>query len=253
MDSYKQKCNEIYDEAYYEIYDPGPETTRNEVEGIIDILRLRPKAEILDMPCGYGRHSKVFADKGYKVTGVDLSGNLLRIAKKKFAHKHITYLHGDMKDIDLKRQYDVCLNLYISFGFYKNSDDNLMVLRNIAKHLKPGGKLLIELVNPFNAVSPGRISGSRYEETKKYLALIKKTVDPMTMWENYSLRVINKKTFKEELKEVGYYLYTIPDLSRMAKETGLELTEFYGGGYHEFSRKAFEFSDGRMIAIFGKK
>ena len=95
MIDYQQKCNEVYDEVYYEIYDPGPETSKNEVKGIIDILKIKPNAEILDMPCGYGRHCKVFADKGYKVTGVDLSKNLLMIAKKKFAHKNISYVHGD--------------------------------------------------------------------------------------------------------------------------------------------------------------
>src|SRR4030042_4103823 len=98
MNDYQQKCNEVYDEVYDEIYDPGPETSKNEVEGIIDILQIKPNADILDMPCGYGRHCKFLAEKCYKVTGVDLSENLLIIAKeKKFTHENITYIHGDMK------------------------------------------------------------------------------------------------------------------------------------------------------------
>lgn len=256
---YDYDVNAVYDEVYFELYDRdcrniesnGLTVNENEINGIIEMLSLTPDKTILDMPCGYGRHCKVFAEKGYKITGVELSDKMLGIANEKYKpSENVQYIKGDMKAIDLGVEFDICLNLYISFGFYKDNNDNLLVLQNIAKHLKHNGKLLMELVNPFNAVSPERISGNRYEETTNYLALIEKTIDPMTMWENYSLREINKKTCEEKYVNVGYYLYTIPEISRMAEKARLTPKKFYGGGYHDFSGKPYQFDSGRIIAIF---
>lgn len=249
--TYEYKCDAAYDEVYRELYDPGSKVTRAEVNGIIKMLQLKPGDKVLDIPCGYGRHCKFFAQKGYKITGVDLSNKLMEIAKAKYNHPNITYIKGDMTGINLREKFDVCLNLYISFGFYRNNNDNLRVLKNVSRHLKPGGKFLLELVNPFNAVSKERISGSRFEESENYYAIIKKTIEPATMWENYNLRIIEKASGREiKNMNVGYYLYTIPEITRMAGQAGFKLKKYYGGGYHDFSGKPYQFDSARIIAVF---
>jgi ubiquinone/menaquinone biosynthesis C-methylase UbiE len=229
--------------------------TEKEVEGIIDILSLKPGDTILDMPCGYGRHCSVFAKMGYKVTGVDLSDNMIKIARRHYSHgKNIKYVNGDMRNINLGKQFDACLNLYISFGFFQDNNENILVLKNVARHLKSKGKFVLELVNPFNATSNERKSGSRVEETDRYRIKIKKMIDPRTMWENYHLQITDKATGRKAKNiDIGYYLYTVPEISILAAEAGLALREFYGGGYHEFSRTEFTFDAARIIAVFEKR
>lgn len=251
----KEWCDTVFDQVYFHIYDPScKDVTEREVRGITELLALSPGCSLLDMACGYGRHCKVFGDSGFSVTGVDLSGPMIEIARSKYSRTGVKYVVGDMRNVDLNRQFDAALNLYISFGFFKDQKDNLEVLRNIARHLVPHGKFLLELVNPFNAVSDERKSGSRDEDTGEYLARIRKTIDPKTMWETYNLRVFDKAT-AQEIKNVdaGYYLYTIPQIADMAEEAGLELSEFYGCDYHVFEKKPYGFDATRIILIFEKR
>lgn len=141
-----------YGENYYQAYKDqfSPEETRAEVDGVIRLLELAPQARVLDVSCGFGRHSVELARRGYHVTGLDLSPHLLRHARDaaKTTQVDVTWIEADMRDIPVPAEpYDAVVSLFSSFGLLGTDKEELKAARAMAHVLAPGGKALIETVN----------------------------------------------------------------------------------------------------------
>ncbi|ASS47646.1 MAG: hypothetical protein A3D31_17630 [Candidatus Fluviicola riflensis] len=108
-------------------------------------LRLPKTAHLLDLACGAGRHSRVLHCLGYRVTGCDLSPNSIREAQEK-ATEGIDFFVHDMRD-PLPGNYDVILNLFTSFGYFDNVQDNAKVLSSVFNALNENGLLIIDFMN----------------------------------------------------------------------------------------------------------
>jgi SAM-dependent methyltransferase len=108
-------------------------------------LKLKPKDTILDLACGKGRHSKYLYKQGFDVTGVDLSEESIRYAKQ----YEKPNLHFDVHDMCLPypKQFDAVFNLFTSFGYFENEEDNLRTIRAIKAELKPLGFGVIDFLN----------------------------------------------------------------------------------------------------------
>lgn len=103
---------------------------------------------IFDLCCGPGRHSYELARLGFNVVGVDASKFLLNKAKELCLNfGNVELVHADMRDFVKPGQFDLVINMFTSFGYFEDQDDNMKVLRNIKKSLKSGGKLLMEMVS----------------------------------------------------------------------------------------------------------
>lgn len=119
-----------------------------EVRKMVDWLDLPKGAQILDLCCGTGRHSLALADFGYNVTGVDLSEVLLEQAVQSDEEKRVRWIRGDMRNVPVEGPYDAIVNLFTSFGYFDTEDENVQVLREIRRVLKPGGVFIIDFLNP---------------------------------------------------------------------------------------------------------
>jgi ubiquinone/menaquinone biosynthesis C-methylase UbiE len=135
-----------FDAQYLKEYEPlfAFERDRREVARLIDILELPAGSRILDVPCGQGRHAHLLAEAGFDVDGLDYSKDLLARAKKRGTGKTLRYTHGDMRRLPAKwtGRFDVVLNLFTSFGFFIDPREDVSVIREMARVLKPGGRLL---------------------------------------------------------------------------------------------------------------
>jgi SAM-dependent methyltransferase len=135
-----------FDGQYMLEYEPifSPERDRHEAARVIDVLGLPVGSRILDVPCGQGRHAHLLAEAGYHVDGLDYSEHLLRIARKRGTGPVLAYKRGDMRRLPArwKSRFDAVLNLFTSFGFFDDPSDDLRVIREFARVLKPGGILL---------------------------------------------------------------------------------------------------------------
>ncbi len=141
-----------YGEGYYEAYKDqySPEETRAEVEGIIQLLQLAPEARVLDVSCGFGRHSVELAARGFRVTGLDLSPHLLRHAREAAdaAGVDVAWIEADMREIPVPAEpYDAVVSVFSSFGLLGTDEEELKVAQAMARALAPGGKVLVETVN----------------------------------------------------------------------------------------------------------
>lgn len=119
-----------------------------DVNDIIALLGLTGDEQVLDLCCGPGRHALEFARRGFAVTGVDRTGRYLDEARERAASEklEIEFVQDDMRFFMRPETYDLIINLYTSFGYFENRDDDQQVLENIHRMLKGNGKVVIELM-----------------------------------------------------------------------------------------------------------
>jgi SAM-dependent methyltransferase len=135
-----------FDEQYLREYQPlfDPERDRREVTRLIELLQLPVGSRILDCPCGQGRHAHLLAEHGYAVDGADLSRTLLAHARSRGTGRLLRYTRADMRALPRAwtGRFDAVLNLFTSFGFFTDPRDDVRVIREFARVLRPSGLLV---------------------------------------------------------------------------------------------------------------
>jgi ubiquinone/menaquinone biosynthesis C-methylase UbiE len=104
--------------------------------------------DLLDVPCGFGRHAVPLARAGYRAVGVDRSESLLAEARRRAEGERWPKLvRADYRELPFADQsFDAAINLFTSLGYLGDEQDT-MVLREIGRVLRPGGRLLIETMH----------------------------------------------------------------------------------------------------------
>lgn len=118
-----------------------------QVESILKLVGFNGSS-ILDLCCGPGRCSLVLARKGFSVTGVDLSSFLLGRAKERVKSEGLSVelILEDMRRFIRPSSYDLVLNMFTSFGYFDDKNDDITVLENVFTNLKPGGIFVIDVM-----------------------------------------------------------------------------------------------------------
>lgn len=115
--------------------------TRKEVDLFSEILRLSPEDKILDLCCGQGRHSLQLARWGFpNVEGLDRSHYLIQQAKTQVKKEglNVRFREGDARKLSyLPDSFDVVMILGNSFGYFETIQDDLRVLKEVSRVLKP--------------------------------------------------------------------------------------------------------------------
>lgn len=143
-DWYKDWFNSAY---YHKLYfDRDEEEARDFIYRLIDCLKPPPNSRMLDVACGKGRHSKTLSDKGFDVTGIDISADSIQFAKKFESDTLHFYVH-DMRLPFWINYFDYAFNFFTSFGYFKTRREHDDALRTIASSLKPGGYVLFDYLN----------------------------------------------------------------------------------------------------------
>ena len=128
-----------------------PNITKQEVDLFSQILNLSPNSNILDLCCGQGRHSLEFAIRGFQyVEGLDRSHYLIQKAKcsAKKEGLNVRFREGDARKLPYTPDvFDVVMILGNSFGYFETTNDDLRVLREVFRVLKPGGNIIIDVAD----------------------------------------------------------------------------------------------------------
>ena len=137
----------VFDETYLQTYahTDDPERASREALGAATLAEVEPGAEILDCPTGFGRHALLLAAEGYRVTALDRSPTLLAEAESRRGDSEWPrFVRGDYRDLPFEdASFDAVLNLFSSLG-YLERDDDVDVLREFRRVLRPGGALIVE-------------------------------------------------------------------------------------------------------------
>lgn len=141
-----------YDESFWEDFEilmfdrDRMDNTKGDVKNIIDLLNIKPNDTILDVCCGFGRHSNLLAKEGFKVTGIDITEKYINRAKKgKESNNNPEFLHQDLLTYKKNDNFSFAINLFTSFGLLEDEEDEIKGLENVFASLKKGGKYLIDI------------------------------------------------------------------------------------------------------------
>jgi ubiquinone/menaquinone biosynthesis C-methylase UbiE len=111
------------------------------LERLISRHKRSPGNSLLELACGTGEHAKLLAAR-FDVLATDLNPGMLKVARGKA--KNVKFALADMADFNLQRQFDVVLCLFSSIGYLKTYARLKQAIDNIARHLVPGGVVIIE-------------------------------------------------------------------------------------------------------------
>ncbi|KQC05704.1 MAG: D-alanine--D-alanine ligase [Methanoculleus sp. SDB] len=124
--------------------------TRAEVDRALEILDLAPGDQVLDLCCGQGRHAIEFASRGFETWGLDRSHYLIRRARSAMKKQglQIRYREGNANRLPYRNDtFDAVVILGNSFGYFDSVQEDLEVLREVRRTLKPGGRILLDIAD----------------------------------------------------------------------------------------------------------
>lgn len=184
------------------------ERTIDEVEMILKYCKPHKGASIMDCPCGSGRHSIALANKGYEVTGVDINEKMLSFHKEFITASlpaNLSFKKGDMRSLDIESgQFDVIVNMFISFGFFSD-DDNESVVKEFYRLLKPNGKLLIHLDLNYNNVINQSFFGQEHISRKCIYSGKQRKLEIKEYYDPTSKRLKGQWSLLNGIREIKEY------------------------------------------------
>lgn len=230
-----------FDTPFYHILykDRNYEEAQSFMATLTSYLNIPEDGTILDLACGKGRHSVYLNRIGYDVTGLDLSPQSIASAKQ---YENDT-LHFDVHDMSqpYSKQFDIVLNLFTSFGYFEDEEDNLNTVKSIKANLKPNGIGVIDFMNSefvINNLKPDEIKtvdGIDFKLSRKY--------------ENGY--IVKDISFEAAGKEYNYFeqvkAFTINDFKKLFETAKVNLIDVFGDyKLNKFNNNESE----RLIMIF---
>lgn len=243
--------SKIYEEVdFWEIFrevlfDPKRlANSEEEVKDIIRLLSLSSSCNILDLACGFGRHSNLLACKGFTVTGVDFNPIYLKEARKDSLNikNPPTWVEEDIRTFKRENSYDAILSLYTSFGYFEDREDDLVVLENSFSSLKSHGRMLLDIPGK-ELIARDFISRACYPLESGGWFIAERT--PVENWG----RVLNDWTIVKEGKEFFYSfeqtLFSAYEITYLLHQVGFSEVQIFGN----WKGGLYDLSSDRLIAI----
>jgi SAM-dependent methyltransferase len=135
-----------FGEEYHTLY-PHRDTddARHAVALVERIAHWTPGGRVLDLACGAGRHAAELERAGACVVGLDLSSAMLRRARSR---TRATLVRGDMRRLPFRPgSFEVAVNLFTSFGYFRDDGEHGLVVRQVAEALVRGGRFVLDYLN----------------------------------------------------------------------------------------------------------
>jgi cyclopropane fatty-acyl-phospholipid synthase-like methyltransferase len=200
MDWFEEWFNSPLYEKLYSNRDE--EEARQLIAFLEQTLLLNNYSNILDLGCGRGRHAINLAKKGYRVKGIDLSEEAIKTATAKARELNLDNAEFEVRDMrnPLTDTFDAIVNLFTTFGYFEQDEENALVLDSVVKMLNNEGVFVLDYLNAekvrqtYEPEDEGEFQGIHYE-IDRYInndAIHKDIVfygDELSSPRNYSERV----------------------------------------------------------------
>jgi ubiquinone/menaquinone biosynthesis C-methylase UbiE len=242
MDWYKK----WFGKEYILVYPHRNESeAKQQIEFLIKHIHVPQNAKILDLCCGNGRHTLELKKLGYDVVGIDLSNELLEVARSKASEidLDLKLVQCDMREIPYENYFDLVVQFFTSFGYFDSDAENQKVLSSISKALKPEGKFMIDYMNPDYVVD------NLVEKDEKQISDGISVIQER--WIENSR--VNKKITMTKNDESSVYnesvrMYSLQEIKDMLIQVWLRLGQTYG----DFDLSEYNQNSMRMILIGDK-
>jgi len=187
-------------------------------------LGLQSGDRVLDLCCGNGRHMVHLLRHTPRVVGLDYSLDLLSLASEQLGDG-AGLVRGDMRALPFGMVFDAVTNFFTSFGYFGAPEENLAVVREVARVLKPMGRFFIDYLNPAHVAAT--LVPETVREHEGYQITERRWIDG-------ERRRVNKATVvSRDGRMVGRWgesvrLYEEAEFRALLREGGLEIERLFG-------------------------
>lgn len=212
---------------------------------ILKNIEIEPGAKVLDLACGAGRHSILFAKNGYDVTSVDLSENLLNVARKSAEELmlNINIIKSDLRLLNLADRFQLIINLFTSFGYFEQDYENEKIIKIVEQQLNENAYFVLDFFNVVHLKK--NLIPISYDKIEEAIIRQERTFDQD--------RIVKKITVIKKNSERIYFesvrAYSKSELSRMILKNGLKIIKIFG----DYSGNAFDENNSSRIIIIAQK
>lgn len=233
-----------FDTPYYHILYKNHDFREAEdfITKLTDDLKLPPGAKVIDLACGKGRHSLFLNKLGYNVLGLDLSRRSIA-HNKTFENEMLSFRVHDMRDQVDGAAADAVFNLFTSFGYFDNEEDDEKVFQSVSNILKKDGFFVLDYLNE-QYVRDHLVKEEAVEREGIVFNIKKKIEDSF---------IIKEIKFNDNGRPYSFYekvkLHTPENILKYASAVGLQRKAIWGSyDLADFDEKASP----RCINLFVK-
>lgn len=250
MDCFGDEYTEIYDLVYH---DKNYRAECDFIDAVFKRWAPRPVQHILDFGCGTGNHALEMASRGFRVTGIDRSMNMLTAALRKANARLTDPSHRPdwRTEIPASGQWDAAISMFASLNYLSGKPAVIEWLRKFREILTPGGLVLLETWNgtavPFLSEThrEKRVSAKGREITRRTEAKL----DWRTQVMDVEFTFFEGAEIEPRLAELHRLCYYTPiEMSEMAQSAGLQLLD----AYPAFELRRLEMKDFSVIYVLQK-
>jgi SAM-dependent methyltransferase len=219
------------------------DAAKDDVEQLLTLSGFK-KGKVLDLCCGPGRHTVEIAKRGIDVTAVDRSPFLLGKAKARArkAKVRVEWIKEDMRRFIRPKAFDLVINLFTSFGYFDNKNEDRKVLKNIFKSLKPGGVCVMEMMGKERLAKIFLSTSSESHPDGSLLVQRREIFDGWTRIRNEWILIRKGKamTFK-----FHHTVYSGQELKERLLNAGFSKVNLYG----DFKASDYDNEANRLVAM----
>lgn len=220
----------VFGKMYADVYDTiyNTKNYNQEVDFLEEIFHKfakTPAHTVLDLGCGTGGHSLVLDQRGYQVCGVDLSQEMLDLARRKAAalNRGGEWVQGDIRTVKVGKVFDAAVMMFAVLSYQTQNEDLQATLSNVAAHLAPGGLFTADFwYGPaVLAQRPSDRVAEWNQDGKRILRLVQSKLDSFNQTVRVQYRVLELSgiQLQRETIEVHEMRYLFP------QELGYFLTQ----------------------------
>lgn len=203
------------------------ERTAREIDFLTPLLGIAPPARVLDIGCGFGRHSIELARRGFDVVGIDPSAAMITAARQRAAEAGVApeFHQAAAETFRDVRPFDAAICLFTTLGQLSASGDNLALLGNAFKLLRPGARLAVE--TPQRDVTVRNMKPFERFEGPNNVAEVTRSFDPGTnvLSEVFEIGADGPS----ERYVLRYRLFSAAELTDLLLDAGFVAVEFTNG------------------------
>jgi SAM-dependent methyltransferase len=208
---------------------------RSETDFVHRILQKNNIKTVLEYGSGTGIHGCLLVDKGYSVTGVELSKGMFEQAKQRITEqkkeRNFSIYNGDIRTFTVDSKFDAVISLFHVISYLTENDDVIKTFVNAATHLKQGGMFLFDVwylpavltLHPQNKIKKA--------ESEEYL--LHRITEPVILFNsnivevNFKSFITDKRTANSSMIEEKHFMryFSTPEIHLFASIAGFEVIE----------------------------
>lgn len=225
----------VFGENYTKYYDLFNDKKNYDIESdfldkIFNKYAPNKVKNILDLGCGTGLHAKKLTSKGYSIFGLDLSNEMIKIAKTRNI-QNAEFAVGNMSNFKIDKNFDACICMFAAFGYLTKNNQIKSFFESVKKHLNSRGILVLDCWNGLGVMHKLPIKRSKKVELKG-MRIVRTSFPEMHSYDHICKVRFKVEFFGKDASLLKKYeenhemrFFFPQEIIKYAEDTGFEILE----------------------------